>query len=196
MEDDVGRDAALARDPQADGAQAIEEIVIDVLPGLGIGPRRAPDGGPSSRAAGAPAPGPAWRPRPSAARRPASVSASTGILVVGLPQQPFGADLLDVAADLRHRRVLQQPERAQLLVPAFRDLLALAAAQDVGDVGGAEALADARDARQDLARDDDRRRSPPRARRGSSRRRRSRPCRSARRNTTPGAGAGSRRRTA
>ena len=37
-----------------------------------------------------------------------------------------------------------------------RDLLALAAAQDVGDVRGAEPLADARHARQDLAREHDR----------------------------------------
>ena len=36
------------------------------------------------------------------------------------------------------------------------DLLALAAAQDVGHVRGAETLPDPRDARQDLARDDDR----------------------------------------
>ena len=38
---------------------------------------------------------------------------------------------------------------------ALGDLLALAAGQDIGDVRGAEALADARHARQDLARDDD-----------------------------------------
>ena len=35
-------------------------------------------------------------------------------------------------------------------------LLALAAAQDVGDVRGAETLPDPRNAREDLARDDDR----------------------------------------
>src|SRR5438128_12495939 len=38
VEDDVRRDAAFARDAEADGAQPIEEIVIDVLPGLAIGP--------------------------------------------------------------------------------------------------------------------------------------------------------------
>src|SRR5260221_8891843 len=39
VEDDVRRDAALARDAEADGAQAIEEMVADPLPGLGVAPR-------------------------------------------------------------------------------------------------------------------------------------------------------------
>ncbi len=37
-------------------------------------------------------------------------------------------------------------------MPAREHLFVLAAAEDVGDVGGAEALADPRDAREDLAR--------------------------------------------
>src|SRR5215467_14505666 len=35
VEDDVRRHAAVAGDPQADGAQAVEEVVIHVLPRLG-----------------------------------------------------------------------------------------------------------------------------------------------------------------
>ena len=75
--------------------------------------------------------------------------------IVGLLQQADANQLLDVAADLGDRRLRQEAERAQLVVAAGDDLLARVSAQDAGDVRGAEPLADARDARQDLARDDD-----------------------------------------
>ena len=92
MEDDVGRDAALARDPQADGAQAIEQIVIDVLPRLGVGRGRARRRSVSFVTR-------RWRASARSGTRRGVLQQRDArfgqrqhrILVVGLPQQPFGA---------------------------------------------------------------------------------------------------------
>ena len=101
------------------------------------------------------------------------------IVVVGLLQQSVREQLIDIAAHFVHRRVAQQPEGAQLACPRVAHLLAVAAAQHVGHVRGAKALADPRDARENLARQ--RRPAParPRARPDSSRRPRTRRVRSA-----------------
>ena len=64
--------------------------------------------------------------------------------------------LIDVAAQLVDRRFLHQSEHRQLMMAARAHLVAIAAAQHVGHVRGAKALADARDTRQDLSRDGDR----------------------------------------
>ena len=74
---------------------------------------------------------------------------------IGLLQQLRADQLLDVAAHLGVRRIGQQAERAEAVVTAADDLLARLSAQHAGHVRGAEALPDARDARQNLAREHD-----------------------------------------
>src|SRR4051794_31768045 len=92
VKDDVGRNAALASDPEADGAETVEQIVIDILPGFGRGARALPA-----------------IPRHAALARQRQVGPRRAVLqqrdapfsqrqdrelVVGLPQQSAGGQLL------------------------------------------------------------------------------------------------------
>ena len=78
------------------------------------------------------------------------------VLLAGPREHARLRELIDVAANLRDRTLLEQAVRAQLLVPARQHRLGGIAVQDGRNVGHAEPLADARHARQDLAGDDDR----------------------------------------
>ena len=177
VEDDVRRHAALARHLQAQRAQPLEEVAIDAFPAFGLGLRRA-----------------RWArvligpplPRQRQVGRGAGVlqqrhavggELQHRILVVGLPQQPVRQQLVDVAAHLvdRARRAAARTTVSVSWPRAVTCSLSLPR-RTLVTCAGAEALPDARHARQDLARHGHRRRPPPRARRGSSRRRRSRPC--------------------
>ena len=195
VEDDVRRHAARARDLQPHGAQPLEQLAIDVLPRLGLDARPRARRILSGPAAGAPASGRGSSLRPSAARA-LRRQREHRIGVVGLLQQPQPDQLLDVAADFGDRRTpASRPNVLSCSCPRATHLLAGLAAQHAGDVRGAEPLADAGDARQDLARE--RPRASPerlRARRGRSRTRRSRRLRrSDRRSTRRGDDGGSRR---
>ena len=97
-------------------------------------------------------------PGPSAARRRAR-SAPHRKRIVCLAQEPVRDELLDVAAHLRRPACRSAARTCSARGGGARSPLDVAAAQHVGDVGDAEALADARDARQDLARE--RRPAPP-----------------------------------
>ena len=105
---------------------------------------------------------------------PFAVSSSTGYVVVGLPQQAERRRAARCSRAFGDRRVRSRPNVLSSSWPRATHLLARLPAQHVGDVRRAEALADARDAREDLARERAPGRRPTRARRGSSRRRRSR----------------------
>ena len=77
--------------------------------------------------------------------------------IVGLPQQPVRDELLDVAAHLRHRRVAQQPERAQLVMAPRRSPARSSLPHStLATCATPKRWPDPRDARQDLARDHDR----------------------------------------
>ena len=76
--------------------------------------------------------------------------------MIGLAEEIQADELLDVAAQLRDRRVRQQAKRAQVLVAPGDDLLARMPPEHAAHMRRTEPLADARHARQHLAREDDR----------------------------------------
>ena len=111
-----------ARDLEANGAQTFEEIAIDVLPGLGLDTRARFGSAVLARAP---------LPRQHESRLRVGVLQQRDTLFgeledrklgVGLAQQSVPDQLLDVAAHFGHAHVLEQSERAQLIVTAGDDL--------------------------------------------------------------------------
>ena len=148
MEDDVGRNAALAREPQAHVAQHVEEIGID---------RRR-----ERIANGRSAPLLRRRRRHLAVQRAVAFAAQQQRAGGGQPQhririavareQAVADELLDVAADRSRRLLFQQTESRQLVVPCLHHLLGRFPRQHVRHVRRAPRLLHARDARENFLR--------------------------------------------
>ena len=157
MKDDVRRDAARSRDFQTHCAQALEETAIDVVPRLRLDTRLRAELARSRR--------------PEARERQAGTGVwvlqqrdAVGgqrehrIVLADLLEQAAPGQLVDVAADFADRCIREETERAEPMMAFRTHLIRRLATQHARDVGRAEALTDAGDARENLARVHDRRR--------------------------------------
>src|SRR5262249_21337512 len=142
------------RDAQTQRAQPFEEILIHALPRLAFG-----SGFPQGLALlwlSLAREHQVWRARRILHQREAiRREPQHGKLVADLLKQVTRDHLLDVSAQFVHRHRGEQAEDTQLIMAARRHRLCFRAAQDVDYVCDAEALADPRDSREDLARDHD-----------------------------------------